>query len=132
MTYHTDHTTGDRPMRRGVSADEHLVEDGSREACAPTVDGWVEGKCWTAAARTRTDTGPTACARAAESRALASSDVVTALSDRLLVLTEGEEVRGKIHVSPNPKNHRDIDIRLEVGFDGACGSSRTVTDYKLR
>ena len=52
--------------------------------------------------------------------------------DEMLTLVEGETVHGTISVKPNPKNHRDIDIRIEVGLDGALCSSHTTTEYRLR
>jgi len=52
--------------------------------------------------------------------------------DEVLVLNEGEVVKGRIHVRPNANNHRDIDIQLEVSFEGALCSAHTKTEYKLR
>eukprot|EP00326_Haptolina_ericina_P015602 CAMPEP_0181197010 /NCGR_PEP_ID=MMETSP1096-20121128/15792_1 /TAXON_ID=156174 ORGANISM="Chrysochromulina ericina, Strain CCMP281" /NCGR_SAMPLE_ID=MMETSP1096 /ASSEMBLY_ACC=CAM_ASM_000453 /LENGTH=387 /DNA_ID=CAMNT_0023286851 /DNA_START=65 /DNA_END=1228 /DNA_ORIENTATION=- len=52
--------------------------------------------------------------------------------DEVLTLRQGEQIHGNIHVKPNAKNHRDIDIRLEVEVDGDICTSRTVTDYRLR
>lgn len=46
---------------------------------------------------------------------------------------EGEEIRGMISCVPNPKNERDLDIALDINFDGA--HSKLINkrlEYRLR
>lgn len=48
-------------------------------------------------------------------------------------ICEGEEITGEITCKPNPKNERDLDISLDINFDGT--HSKIVNkhvEYRLR
>ena len=48
-------------------------------------------------------------------------------------ICEGEEITGQISCKPNPKNKRDLDIGLEINFDGT--HSKIIdkhVEYRLR
>ena len=45
----------------------------------------------------------------------------------------GEEVRGRIKCARNSKNPRDLDIEIELGFEGKHMSKHAASqEYKLR
>ena len=48
-------------------------------------------------------------------------------------ICEGEEITGQISCKPNPKNERDLDIGLDINFDGT--HSKIINkhvEYRLR
>eukprot|EP00565_Helicotheca_tamesis_P007614 CAMPEP_0185732482 /NCGR_PEP_ID=MMETSP1171-20130828/16388_1 /TAXON_ID=374046 /ORGANISM="Helicotheca tamensis, Strain CCMP826" /LENGTH=268 /DNA_ID=CAMNT_0028401983 /DNA_START=86 /DNA_END=892 /DNA_ORIENTATION=- len=49
-----------------------------------------------------------------------------------LTVCEGEVITGKISCTPNPKNNRDLDIALQVHFDGRHSKLNESYDYRLR
>jgi len=49
-----------------------------------------------------------------------------------LTICEGEEITGTISCSPNPKNNRDLDIAMDVAFDGQHSKINTKLEYRLR
>jgi len=53
------------------------------------------------------------------------------LKDTLSIGT-GDEIKGKISVAPNAKNERDLDIIIQVDFDGKYQSIHKTQEYVLR
>jgi protein arginine N-methyltransferase 1 len=50
-----------------------------------------------------------------------------------LTICGGEEIRGQISCSRNAKNPRDLDIEIQVQFDGKCMAGHSATQqYRLR
>jgi hypothetical protein len=50
-----------------------------------------------------------------------------------LTICGGEEIRGKIACKRNEKNPRDLDIEIQVDFDGKCmAGHNAVQQYRLR
>jgi len=50
----------------------------------------------------------------------------------VLTVCDGETIFGKITCKPNTKNPRDLDISMQVDFDGKHSKLRTNMEYKLR
>jgi protein arginine N-methyltransferase 1 len=44
----------------------------------------------------------------------------------------GDVLEGQISVRPNAKNERDLDISMQLDFDGAEGKLHTLREYRLR
>eukprot|EP00624_Nannochloropsis_granulata_P006026 evm.model.NODE_4365_length_7507_cov_22.568668.1 len=53
------------------------------------------------------------------------------LSDTLTVCT-GEEVKGTISSAPNDRNPRDLDIHIDLAFEGKHGKVKASQDFRLR
>ncbi len=49
-----------------------------------------------------------------------------------LTICEGEEISGTISCKPNPKNKRDLDICMDVLFDGQHSKMDTKLEFRLR
>ena len=49
-----------------------------------------------------------------------------------LTICEGEEISGTISCKPNPNNNRDLDISMDVVFDGQHSKMDTKLEYRLR
>eukprot|EP00760_Papus_ankaliazontas_P028247 PhM_4_TR359/c0_g1_i1/m.71423/K11434/PRMT1; type I protein arginine methyltransferase len=47
-------------------------------------------------------------------------------------ILKGEEIKGTLTCTPNPGNHRDLDIRIELEFNGKIQTSKMKQDYRLR
>ncbi|KAL7524494.1 hypothetical protein ACHAWF_000974 [Thalassiosira exigua] len=52
--------------------------------------------------------------------------------DEPLSVHEGEELTGTISCAPNPRNKRDLDITVDLSFDGAHAKIRKKIEYRLR
>lgn len=50
----------------------------------------------------------------------------------VLTVCEGEEICGQISCRPNPKNGRDLDIVMDVKFDGRHSKADSKLEYHLR
>ena len=50
----------------------------------------------------------------------------------VLTMSQGETMTGTLHCSPNAKNHRDLDITIDVQFTGQHCCSTTHQEYRLR
>mgnify|MGYP003317018797 CR=1 FL=1 len=51
---------------------------------------------------------------------------------KAITVCQGEEIKGRITCAPNAKNPRDLDVRIEVDFEGACMQYSAAQDYRLR
>ena len=49
-----------------------------------------------------------------------------------LTICEGEDISGTISCKPNPNNNRDLDISMDVVFDGQHSKMDTKLEYRLR
>ena len=49
-----------------------------------------------------------------------------------LTICEGEEISGTINCKPNPNNNRDLDISMDVVFDGQHSKMDSKLEYRLR
>ena len=49
-----------------------------------------------------------------------------------IVICQGERVSGKLSCRPNKKNPRDLDINLQIHFDGSHSKLDCSQDYRLR
>jgi len=47
-------------------------------------------------------------------------------------VVKGEELRGTLTCTPNPNNHRDLDIRITIDFKGVQSVYKVTQDYRLR
>lgn len=52
--------------------------------------------------------------------------------DEVLLIDEGNSVRGTLSAKPNQVNHRDIDISLFYKFEGAHNNANRKQIYFLR
>lgn len=50
----------------------------------------------------------------------------------ILTVKAGEKLSGTLSCTPNPKNHRDLDIVIKYDFDGECMSAHHEQFYRLR
>jgi hypothetical protein len=49
-----------------------------------------------------------------------------------ITVCDGEELVGRISCKPNEKNERDLDISLEIEFDGKHSKVDKTVEYRLR
>jgi len=49
-----------------------------------------------------------------------------------LVVKKGEVMKGTFECKPNSDNHRDLDIELEIEFDGKLTQTKFTQSYRLR
>mmetsp|Transcript_15388 Transcript_15388/g.23056 ORF Transcript_15388/g.23056 Transcript_15388/m.23056 type:complete len:342 (-) Transcript_15388:121-1146(-) len=52
--------------------------------------------------------------------------------NEVLLVSKGETITGNIHVSPNKKNPRDMDINIDFTFEGKFGKIQDKQEYFLR
>lgn len=48
-----------------------------------------------------------------------------------LMLSQGEEIKGKLSVAPNERNHRDLDISISWEVEGHGEDAKGSMDYKM-
>jgi len=49
-----------------------------------------------------------------------------------LIVSDGDEIKGKLSCRPNKKNPRDLDIQISYDFSGKSGHIQKTQDYFLR
>lgn len=49
-----------------------------------------------------------------------------------LTVCSGEAITGTLHVAPNAKNPRDLDISIDYAFEGARSAARRLQHYRMR
>jgi len=53
-------------------------------------------------------------------------------SDASLTVKKGDEIKGNVTIRPNPGNHRDLDIKIEVKFNGELSEMNQLFQYSMR
>lgn len=53
-------------------------------------------------------------------------------TDASLTVKKGDEIKGNVSIRPNPGNHRDLDIKIEVKFNGELSEMNQLFQYSMR